>query len=82
MPSCALSARHSKGARSQLQLLGVVTADAEVLTLAVRKLIAIVYHARCGRAEDVMTVSLSSCTQQVLAVDMSKLDTKLVTAME
>ena len=78
MPSCALSARHSKGARSQLQLLGDVTADAEVLTLTVRKL----YHARCGRAEGVMTVSLSSCTQQVLAVDMSKLDTKLVTAME
>ncbi len=29
-----------------------------------------------------MTASLSSHTQQVLAVDISKLDTKLVTAME
>ena len=28
-----------------------------------------------------MTASLSSCTQQVLAVDVSELDTKLVTAM-
>ena len=37
--------------------------------------------ARYGRAEDVMTASLGSCTQQVLAVDVSELDTKLVTAM-
>ena len=37
--------------------------------------------ARYGRAEDVVTASLSSCTQQVLAVDVSELDTKLVTAM-
>ena len=40
------------------------------------------YPARYGRAEDVMTASLSSCTQQVLAVDISELDTKLVTATE
>ncbi len=32
--------------------------------------------------EDVMIISLSSRTQQVLAVDFSGLDTKLVTAME
>ena len=49
-----------------------------MLRLAVCKL----YRARYGRADDVMTVSLSSCTQQVLAVDMSQLDPKLVTAME
>ncbi len=40
------------------------------------------YPARYGRAEDVMTASLSSRTQQVLAVDISELDTKLVTATE
>jgi len=38
------------------------------------------YPARYGRAEDVMTASLSSRAQQVLAVDISELDTKLVTA--
>ncbi len=37
-------------------------------------------QARYSRAEDVMTASLSSCIQQVLAVDVSELDTKLVTA--
>ncbi|DBA84749.1 TPA: hypothetical protein ACH3X1_005794 [Trebouxia sp. C0004] len=40
------------------------------------------YPARYGRAEDVMTASLKSRTQQVLAVDISELDTKLVTATE
>ena len=39
-------------------------------------------YARYGRNEDVMTASLSSRTQQVLAVDISELDTKLVTATE
>ncbi|DBA87950.1 TPA: hypothetical protein ACH3X1_004937 [Trebouxia sp. C0004] len=56
--------------------LRVINADAEVLRLAVCKL----YPARYGRVEDVMTASLSSRTQQVLAVDIS--DTKLVTATE
>jgi len=60
------------------QFLRVINADAEVLRLAVCKL----YPARYGRAEDVMTASLSSRTQQVLAVDISELDTKLVTATE
>ena len=41
-----------------------------------------VYDARYSRAEDVMTASLSSRTQQVLAVDVSELDIKLVTATE
>jgi len=40
------------------------------------------YPARYGRAEDVMTASLSSRTQQVLAVDISEMDTKLGTATE
>ena len=39
------------------------------------------YPARSGRAEDVVTAGLSCRTQQVLAVDILKLDTKLVTAM-
>jgi len=60
------------------QFLRVINADAKVLRLAVCKL----YPARYGRAEDVMTASLSSRTQQVLAVDISELDTKLVTATE
>jgi len=58
--------------------LRVVNADAEVLRLAVCEL----YPARYGRAEDVMTASLSSRTQLVSAVDISELDTKLVTATE
>jgi len=45
-----------------------INADAEVLRLAVCKL----YPARYGRAEDVMTASLSSRTQQVLAVGISE----------
>jgi len=49
-----------------------------VLRLAVYEL----KPARYSTAEDVLTASLSSRTQQVLAVDMSELDTKLVTAME
>jgi hypothetical protein len=57
------------------QFLQVINADAE---LAVCKL----YPARYDRVEDVMTASLSSRTQQVLVVDISKLDTKLVTAKE
>ena len=40
------------------------------------------YPARYGQAEDVMTASLSSRTQQTLAVDISELDSKLVTATE
>jgi len=66
---------HTQRACSQLQFLRVIDADAEVLRLAVCKL----YRARYGTAEDVMTASLSSRTQQVLAVDISELDTKLVT---
>jgi len=61
-----------------LHILWVINADAEVLRLAVCKL----NPARYGTAEDVMTASLSSRTQQVLAVDISELDTKLVTATE
>ncbi|DBB15671.1 TPA: hypothetical protein ACH3X3_003920 [Trebouxia sp. C0006] len=56
--------------------LAAINADAEVLRLAVRKL----YPARYGRAEDVVIVSLSSRTQQVLAIRNAELDTKLVTA--
>ena len=40
------------------------------------------YPARYDKAENVMTASLSSRIQQVLAVDISELDTKLVTATE
>ena len=78
MPSCALSAgmtQKSKFIAEIQQFLQVINADAE---LAVCKL----YPARYDRVEDVMTASLSSRTQQVLAVDISKLDTKLVTAKE
>jgi len=79
MPSCALLAGHKEPVHSWIQqFLRVINADAEVLRLAVCKL----YPARYGRAEDVMTASLSSRTQQVLAVDISELDTKLVTATE
>jgi len=60
------------------QFLRGINADAEVLRLAVCKL----YPARYGRAEDVVTASLSSRMQQVLAVGTSELDTKLVTATE
>ena len=60
------------------QFLRVVNADAEVLRLAVCKL----HPAKYGRVEDVMTASLSSRTQQVLAGDTSELDTKVVTATE
>ncbi len=60
------------------QFLRGISVDAEVLRLAVCKL----YPARCSRAEDVMTASLCSHTQQVLAVGISELDTKLVTATE
>ena len=56
--------------------LAAINADAEVLRSAVRKL----YPARYGRAEDVVIVSLSSRTQQVLAIRNAELDTKLVTA--
>lgn len=40
------------------------------------------YPARYGRAEDVMTASLSSWTRQMLAVGISELDTKLVPGNE
>ena len=60
------------------QFLRVINADAEVLRLAVCKL----YPARYGCSEDIMTASLSSQAQQVLAVDISELDTKLVTGKE
>ncbi len=53
------------------QFLRVVNAHAEVLRLAVCKL----HPARYGRVEDVMTASLSSRTEQVLAVHISELDT-------
>ena len=56
----------------------VTNADAEVLRLAVYEL----YPARQGRAEDVMTASLRSRTQSLLAVHISELDRKLVTATE
>ncbi len=59
------------------QLLRVIR-SAQVGSTLVCKL----YPARYGTAEDVMTASLSSRTQQVLAVDISELDTKLVTATE
>ena len=58
--------------------LWVNNAAAEVLSLAVCKL----HPARYGTAEDVMTASLTSCTQQVLAVDILELDIKLVTALQ
>ncbi len=54
-------------------IAAVLAGDAEVLRLAVCKL----NPARCGRAEDVMTASLSSCAQQVLAIDFPQLDTML-----
>ena len=60
------------------QFLRGINAVAEVLRLAVCKL----YPARYGRAEDVVTASLSSRLQHVLAVGTSELDTKLVTATE
>ena len=59
-------------------VLWVISADAEVLISAVCTL----YPARYDKAENVMTASLSSRIQQVLAVDISELDTKLVTATE
>jgi len=40
------------------------------------------YPAKYGGAEDVMTAGLSSRSQQVLAVDISELNTKLSTATE
>jgi len=55
------------------QCLWGINADAEVLRSAQCKL----NPARYGRADNVMTASLSSCTQQVLAVDSSELDVKL-----
>ena len=76
MPSCAWSVRHREFLIAAA--LGGVNADAEVLRLALCKL----NPARYGRAEDAMTGSLSSCAQQVLAVDFSELDTKLVIAMK
>ena len=60
------------------QFLWVIITDVEVLRLAVCKL----YSARYGRVEEVMTASLSSRTQQVLAFDISQLGTKLVKATE
>ena len=56
----------------------VINAEAEVLRVAVCSRC----PARYSRTEGVMTVSLSSCTQQVLAVNFSELDTKVVTATE
>ena len=75
MPGCALSAGMAQRGLSLLsqKFLQVSNTDAEVL--AVCKL----YPASYGRAEDVMTASLSRRAQQVLAVDISGPDTKLVT---
>ena len=67
----------TRRACSLQQLLQVIK-TAQVGSTVVCKL----YPARYGRVEDVMTASLSSRTQQVLAVDISELDTKLVTATE
>ncbi len=68
MPSCALSTRHREPF-SQLQFLQVIYAEAEVLRLAVYTRNSVRY----GRAEGVMTASLSNRTQQVLAVNFSEL---------
>ena len=54
------------------QLLRIIR-SAQVGSTLVCKL----YPARYGQAEDVMTASLSSRTQQILAVDISELDSKL-----
>ena len=62
---------------SQL-FLQFIKADAEVLRLAVCRL----YPAEYGRAEDVMTASLNSQAQQMLAVGISELHTMLVTGKE
>ncbi len=79
MPSCALSADTESLFVAEIQqFLRGISVDAEVLRLAVCKL----YPARYSIAEDVVTASLSSRMQQVLAVDISDLDTKLVTATE
>ncbi len=40
------------------------------------------YPTRYNRAEDIMTASLSSRTQQILVVDISELDIKLATAKQ
>ncbi len=77
MPSCALSTRHREPF-SQLQFLQVIYAEAEVLRLAVYTRNSVRY----GRAEGVMTASLSNRTQQVLAVNFSELDAELVRAVE
>jgi len=69
MPSCALSDDTESLFIAEVHhFLRGINADAEVLRLAVCKL----YPARYGRAEDVMTASLSSRTQQVLAVGISE----------
>ena len=60
-------------AHSWLQFVQAINADAEVLRAAVCNRCPVRY----SRAEDVMTASLSSRTQQVLIVDISQLDTKL-----
>jgi len=52
--------------------------SAQVGSTLARKL----YPTRYGRAEDIMTASLSSRTQQVLVVDISELDIKLATAKQ
>ena len=80
---CRVSSKLSFVSQTQraqpwLQFAQAINADAEVLRVAVCNRC----PARYGTAEDVMTASLSSCTQQVLAVNFSQLDTKLVTATE
>ena len=66
------------------QFLRVINGDADVLRLAVCKL----YPAKYGipgmhATQDIMTASLNNqAALEVLAVDISELDTKLVTAKE
>ena len=64
--------------------LRVVNGDADVLRLAVCKLYPAKYGIPGMRAtEDIMTASLNNqAALEVLAVDISELDTKLVTAKE
>ena len=50
----------------------------DIIRLAVCKLI----PAKYGHCKDILTVKLASSMQQVLAMDIAELDTKLVTAAE
>ncbi len=59
-------------------VLRVVTDAGDIIRLAVCKLI----PAKYGHCEDILTVKLASSMQQVLAMDIAELDTKLVTAVD